>query len=372
MREQSHLIRLLAHPFILMMMMLLLFPTLVEGQEKDIELRFVSNTGVDCNSSVICYELQMKAEGNDTFEFGSANVRIFFDSSKLIFQSMSCQLQGLYNCSPNATVSSVTSDSMWGMGAAQYLQYNISGFFVPGLGDIITDTYHTFAEICFTPTVLPQNGEDFYGSIVWDRLQDAPVGWQSQGIIFLEQDPNGNNSFTMNEIPQHLNWKYITSNTGEHLDSLSVPWPCGEESCLKEVDLIDDVGEGSFRDAVGCATQGDTIRFAPELAGQTIFLDSERILVDKNLVIINEFLPRVNIQSNTIGAIEIAPGANVKIQNLNIISGIDGIPAAILNHGELTLQNAMINRNSNLPVNFDQLILNNGQLELMGNIEIKE
>lgn len=350
--------------------MLLFVPTFVQGQEKDIELRFLSNSGVDCNSSVICYELQMKAAFNDTFEFGAANVRMFFDSSKLMFQSMSCQLQGLYTCSPNATVSSVTADSMWGMGAAQYLQYNISGFFVPGLGDTITDTYHTFAEVCFTPTVIPQNGENLCGSIVWDRLEDAPTGWQSQGIIFLEQDPNGNSLLTMNEMPHHLNWQYITPTTGEKVEIECVEWPCGEVPCVMEVDLIDDIGEGSFRNAVGCATQGDTIRFAPEMAGQTIFLDSERIMVDKNLVILNEFLPRVNIQSNTIGAIEIAPGANVKIQNLNIISGIDGIPAAILNHGDLTLQNAMINRNPNLPMNFDQLILNNGQLELMGNIVI--
>jgi hypothetical protein len=372
MRKQNHLTRLLAHPFILMMMMILLFPKFAQGQEKDIELRFVSNSGVDCNSSVICYELQMKAAFSDTFEFGAANVRMFFDSSKLMFQSMSCQLQGLYNCSPNAIVSSVSSDSMWGMGAAQYLQYNISGFFVPGLGDVITDTYHTFAEICFTPTVPLENGEDLCGSIVWDRLEDEPIGWQSQGIIFLEQDPNGSSLFTMNEIPHHLNWQYITPTTGEQVDIECVTWPCGEVPCVMEVYLIDDVGEGSFRDAIGCAMQGDTIRFAPEMAGQTIFLDSERILINKNLVIINEFLPRINIQSNTIGAIEIAPGSIVKIQNLNIISGIDGIPAAILNHGELTLQNAMINRNSNLPINFSQLILNNGQLELMGNIEINE
>jgi hypothetical protein len=145
-------------------------------------------------------------ENGQSFEFGGANVRMFYDNLKLTFKSMSCQLRGLDNCEQSVTVSSVNANYNWGMIAAQYIQYNISRFLIPGLAD------------------------------------------------------------------------------------------------------------------------------------QTMFLDSEKILQNKNLTIINELTTRINIQSNTTGAIEIAPGAIVKIQNLNITSSTGGIPATMLNQGVLTLQ----------------------------------
>src|SRR5437879_1843867 len=44
-----------------------------------------------------------------------------------------------------------------------------------------------------------------------------------------------------------------------------------------------DSGDGSLRAALGAASSGDTINFAPGLAGQTITLTSGELAIDKSL-----------------------------------------------------------------------------------------
>lgn len=372
MSERDKICKVRALPIIFILVMIIFFPLFVIGQEKNVHLRFLANEDIGCDTLTICYKLQMKADVGESFEFGGANVRMYFDSSKLIYQSMTCKLTGTYlECGDLATVSSVSSDDMWGMGATQFVQYNILGFGVSGFGDVILgDAYTTFAEICFTPTNIPPAGTDICESLVWDRLDNSSVGWQSDGILFFEQPPSSILT-SLNEVPTHLNWQYLTDNTGELVMNECTTWTCGT-ACITEVSTLNDSGQGSLRDAVGCAEEGDTITFNPSLVGQTILLTSEKIVIGKNLTILHDQSPRVTIQSSTSGAFEIAPAKIVKFQNLNITSGIGGIPAAILNHGDLTLQNAMIIRNPGLPVNFELLVLNNGQLEMIGNVDVKE
>src|SRR5687767_6773770 len=83
-----------------------------------------------------------------------------------------------------------------------------------------------------------------------------------------------------------------------------------------------DSGIGSLRAQVAAAQSGDSISFAPNLAGQTITLISGEIAIAKNLTIdgLGGFLSiSGNDQSRIFNIIGSATRA--EIRNLNIISG---------------------------------------------------
>lgn len=356
--------------FILLFFILLIPPGM--GQGKKIELRFVGNEDVECVSSTVCFELQMKAEFGQEFEFGSANVRMYFDSARLQFQSINCVFDPNAYTTSGPNIYPVYLDTVWGMESGHFLQYNILGTSIPGFGETISgNDFTTFAEICFVPQDSLENGESLYGSLVWDRLQNEAMGWSSQGIIFYELTAGGD-LLPMDEQPSHHNWQYITDSTGYMADEIEVIWPCGEIPCVTMVENAEDLGTGSLRDAIGCAQSGDTIRFASALAGQTILLESSQILIGKSLTILNELAPGMIIESATTRLFEISPGNDVELRNLNMVSGSSGSPAAVLNRGSLILHDVSITRNPDLPVNVEQLILNNGQLQIQGYLEIKE
>ena len=107
-------------------------------------------------------------------------------------------------------------------------------------------------------------------------------------------------------------------------------------SC-KEVSTLQDSGPGSLRFALDCANAGDTIHFAPSLAGQTIQLESA-ITLSKNVAIVN--LPNNGVWidgHNANSAIIVSPGVQVSLQKLNIRAGKGGTGRSIFNLGNLLL-----------------------------------
>jgi hypothetical protein len=141
--------------------------------------------------------------------------------------------------------------------------------------------------------------------------------------------------------------------------------------CTLLVENTNDDDIGSLRYNIECAQDGDTIRFASNLAGDTIMLTTDMIMIDKNLVILSELAPRVNVSSEMSGVFGIALTYEVEFNNVDVISGPSGAPAAFDVSGDLILEDVKIMRNINLAPGV-LLILNNGTVTIRGNVEIQD
>jgi len=122
--------------------------------------------------------------------------------------------------------------------------------------------------------------------------------------------------------------------------------------CPSVVTNTNDHGYGSLRYVIDCAAPGATITFAPSLWNQVIHLDSSRILIDKDIHIHSDLMtPRIMIYSDVPGAFIIQAGHNVEMYNIEITSGIAGMPGAgIENYGNLTIWEVCVFRNPLLPI----------------------
>ncbi|HSF88234.1 MAG TPA: hypothetical protein VLA46_02390, partial [Saprospiraceae bacterium] len=115
------------------------------------------------------------------------------------------------------------------------------------------------------------------------------------------------------------------------------------DSCNLTVNSTDDIGPGTLRNAIDCASAGDTIRFHSSLNGSTITITSERLIIDKNLVFYSNSDPRVVLTSQITGFFDIASGQEAEFIHLDIISGLAGNGgAAFKNEGILKLQDVQI------------------------------
>src|SRR5688572_11487467 len=99
-----------------------------------------------------------------------------------------------------------------------------------------------------------------------------------------------------------------------------------------------DSGVGSLRAQIAAAQSGDSISFAPNLAGQTITLTSGEIAIAKNLTI-DGLGGSVSISGNDQSRIfnVIGSATRAEIRNLNIISGKSNAGGAIYNAGILSI-----------------------------------
>jgi len=135
-------------------------------------------------------------------------------------------------------------------------------------------------------------------------------------------------------------------------------------ACSNMVTNTNDSGYGSLRYVIECADPGDTITFSSTLWNQTINLTSTRIVIDKDLHIqSNLILPRIMIYSNVPGAFMIPAGKNVEMKNIEVTSGIIGMPGAgVENYGNLTIEDFCVFRNPLLPTTEYVLYNVNGAL----------
>jgi hypothetical protein len=108
-----------------------------------------------------------------------------------------------------------------------------------------------------------------------------------------------------------------------------------------------DSGLGSLRDALLNAIAGDTIHFHPVMEGETILINSETLLIDKNITVYSYFDPRTMIESQIQGLFEIAEGITVEFNGVDIKSGLAGNEgAAFYNLGFLILKDVSIYKNT--------------------------
>jgi hypothetical protein len=113
-----------------------------------------------------------------------------------------------------------------------------------------------------------------------------------------------------------------------------------------------DSGAGSLRAAIGNAhQQGDTIDFAPSLAGQTITLTSGELLLNKNLTIAGPGDGQLTVSGGGLSRVfEVAKKKNVALSGLTIGTSqiLYGYPATgggVYNHGTLTITNCTLESN---------------------------
>ncbi len=104
----------------------------------------------------------------------------------------------------------------------------------------------------------------------------------------------------------------------EHLEDRTIP------SALM-VTNTDDSGAGSLRQAILSSHNGDTIRFASDMSGQTITLTSGELSIDHNLNIVGPGENKLTIDGNGQSRIfDITRASNVSISDLTIADGLAG------------------------------------------------
>lgn len=198
---------------------------------------------------------------------------------------------------------------------------------------------------------------------------EVPIGY----YVICEIQPSG--YFSIKDFDAS-NDNDLVPNTDIYNDTIPVTLTNAEmdannyfidtDSCNLMVTNTNDIGAGTLRHAIECASADDTIRFHSSLSGSTITITSERLVIDKNLVIYSNSDPRVIIASQIAGFFDIGETHEVEFRQLDIISGLAGNDgAAFLNEGILKLRDVRIQKNPlltpgeyliyNLP--FSQLIL---------------
>ncbi|MBC7885828.1 MAG: proprotein convertase P-domain-containing protein [Saprospiraceae bacterium] len=119
---------------------------------------------------------------------------------------------------------------------------------------------------------------------------------------------------------------------------------CVNNFCRLKVDNTYPSGAGSLFAAVNCAVDGDTIRFIPTLMNDTIFLGTQNLVNNKNLVIEGDISKNIHIISTSPNPVFVnnVPSGNqeLKIKGLHIHSSNAGI-GAINNLGKLTLEDVI-------------------------------
>jgi hypothetical protein len=137
-------------------------------------------------------------------------------------------------------------------------------------------------------------------------------------------------------------------------------------------------GTSSLRATIAAAQSGDTVVFAPSLAGQTITLTKGELLLKKNLAIVGPGAGELTISGNQASRVfEVASGMQVTLSGLTISNGlvVGGDGGGILNGGNLTVSGSIVSANSanilkkggNLYGGSGGGIYNSGTLTVTGN-----
>ncbi|MBP6694179.1 MAG: M36 family metallopeptidase [Saprospiraceae bacterium] len=134
-------------------------------------------------------------------------------------------------------------------------------------------------------------------------------------------------------------------------------------SCCKIVSNKNNSGNGSLREALSCAVNGDTIRFLNFIKNDTILLSSA-LSVDKEVIIQHpESWTLTLLSSGIFPVFEIMETVTLENLNLRAGTGMDG--RAIYNNGNLNLKNLYIKDNL-LNNSTGSTILNEGNLIFEG------
>lgn len=204
-------------------------------------------------------------------------------------------------------------------------------------------------------------------SITVDGLTPPPF---MSPVVQDNCDMNVNLTFTQTTTSSDCSSESVITRTWTATDDCGNSATCSASITLNDIIVTNtnDAGPGSLRNAIGCASPGDTILFATSLSGQVINITSTRLVLSENIVLYYQGTTSPVIQSSIPGLFDVTAGATVQCRNLTIVSGIAGYAgAAFYNAGHLILTDMDIFRNPSLPAG-NSLIRNNtgSQLELRG------
>ncbi len=109
-------------------------------------------------------------------------------------------------------------------------------------------------------------------------------------------------------------------------------------STLTVTSAADDGSAGTLRAVLAAVHNGDTIRFAHQLDGQTIMLKQGQLTVDQSVNINGPEASQLTISGNAVSRIfDIGSGTSVTISGLTLTDGLAADGGGILNAGNLTL-----------------------------------
>jgi endoglucanase len=151
------------------------------------------------------------------------------------------------------------------------------------------------------------------------------------------------------------------SNQGSYVKLLSKFVPV---ACVRTVTSALDQGQSTLRQAIACASAGDTI-FLDLPSGDTIEITSSTILINKNLTIINLNTGHAPIYSSATGAgMTVTAGTTLHIHNIFFAGQGSSL---IHNQGTLHLHNIILDATglTGLP------LLNQGESRVYGIVNIK-
>jgi hypothetical protein len=108
-----------------------------------------------------------------------------------------------------------------------------------------------------------------------------------------------------------------------------------------------DIGSGSLWATIAAAHNGDTVVFAPSLAGQTITLTGGELVISKSLEIEGLGAAKLTVSGNDTGRVFdiVKPGANVTIAGLTISHGLAVQGGGIDNLGKLIVSDCILTDN---------------------------
>ncbi len=153
------------------------------------------------------------------------------------------------------------------------------------------------------------------------------------------------------------------SNQGSYVKLLSkfIPAPC-----VRTITNPYDAGYGTLRQAVACASPGDTIRINIP-AGDSIRITTGQLVINKNLVILNQQSGLANVTCNLAGVgISLLPGTTVHLHHLSFFGKGTNI---LQNQGSLHLHDVQFDATG---VSGPPVKNASGEAKIYGLVEIRQ
>jgi hypothetical protein len=144
--------------------------------------------------------------------------------------------------------------------------------------------------------------------------------------------------------------------------------------CGFKVFNTNDRGIGSLRKEIECAVDGQDITFFPDVYGQTIFLTTGPIMIDKNINIHLTTGDEITLRTSNVGPIfDVLQGKQLSLKNMTIYGGNNANGSALINSGNLTLDNVIIYQSQGNPnLNSSILNQNTGTINVLNNTQVKK
>ncbi len=348
--------------------------TMVENPNVTVRL---ANPQFDCESEEYCLDVEFQSDQENTELFGM-NVRLFYDNDYLEFINFRNYQGGYGPITPNPAINSnTTTGIVWFNFSTASADYINGAIQKVGGGEppiyISTTGWTKLYQMCFTVD-NPPDLENFCPSVVWDLEEDPAQGGftPSAGVVMTVYTSGGGSGNALEHVEQY-NWQYSGNGGapfGEPNEVVCLNADCGN-TCSLIVTSAADSGTGTLREKIACASPGDTITFGSGMAGQTILITTEKLIIDKNIYIRSNLTNRVKVISQIPGLFNIDQQIIAEFKGLDITSGTavsNNNGAAFKNKGILRLIDVKISKNQSLP-NGQYLVRNfpGSECSMLGN-----